>query len=67
MIEAGQQIASDLMDASVCWHMNGLGKSRSWKDYISRDLANKDLIQKYVDQKISSVEAIYIAMDREST
>jgi len=65
MIEAGQQMASDLMTASVCWCGNGLGGSKSWREFISQPLANKDLIQRYINHEICSVEAIYIAMRRE--
>jgi len=64
MIEAGQQMAHDLTNASVCWSMNGLGGSKSWRQFINQSLANKDLIEQYVDQEIYSVEAIYMAMER---
>jgi len=64
MTEAGGQIASDLMDAQVSWSMNGLGRSRSWREFISQDLQNKDLIEEYIAGNILSVDAIYIAMER---
>jgi len=64
MIEAGQRIASDLMDAQVSWLMNGIGGGKTWREFINQDLPNKDLIEQYIDQEICSIEAIYIAMER---
>jgi len=61
VIEAGEKIASDLMDAQVSKHMGSMG------DHIIKDVSkydNSDLIQKYLDGEIVSVEAIYIAMKR---
>jgi hypothetical protein len=61
VIEAGEQIASDLMDVQISKDMGSMG-------HIIRDISkynNSDLVQKYIDGKIVSVEAtIYIAMKR---
>jgi len=61
VIKAGQEIANDLMDAHVSKTMGNLGGHviRSVSDYN-----NSDLIQKYLDDEICSVEAIYLAMKR---
>lgn len=61
VIEAGEKIASDLFDAQVSKNMGNMG------DNIIKDASeyeNSDLIQMYLDKKICSVEAIYIAMKR---
>jgi len=60
-IEAGEKIASDLMDAQVSKNMGSMG------GHIIKDISkydNSDLIQKYIDGEIVSVEAIYTAMKR---
>ena len=61
VIEAGEKIASDLMDAQVSKNMGTMGGHvvKNVSDYD-----NSDLIQKYLDGEIVSVEAIYIAMKR---
>ena len=61
VIEAGQKIASDLIDARVSKDMGSMG-GHVVKDMSKYD--NSDLIQKYLDGEIVSVEAIYIAMKR---
>lgn len=61
MIAAGEQIASDLIDAHIAKAFGKMGHDN--RPPIS-SYANSDLIQEYVDDKISSVEAIYIAMER---
>ena len=67
MREAGSQIASDLMDAQVSFHMGGLGGSKEWEEFESFHCGkNMDLIKQYVNGEIDSVTAIYIAMHRES-
>lgn len=61
IIKAGEQIASDLMSAQVSKNMGNMG------GHIVKDISeynNSDLIQKYIDGEIVSVEAIYIAMKR---
>ena len=61
VIEAGEKIASDLMDAQVSKNMGNMG------GHIIKDISkydNSDLIQKYIDDEIVSVEAIYTAMKR---
>ena len=61
VIEAGQRIASDLIDAQLSKSIGSVG-GRIIKDISEYD--NSDLIQKYLDDEIVSVEAIYIAMKR---
>ena len=61
VIEAGQKIASDLIDAHVSKDMGSMG-GHVVKDMSEYD--NSDLIQKYLDGEIVSIEAIYIAMKR---
>ena len=61
VIEAGEKIASDLIDAQVSKNMGSMG-GHVIKDVSEYD--NSDLIQKYLDNEIVSVEAIYIAMKR---
>ena len=61
MIEAGQKIASDLFDIQVSKNTGHMG------GHIIKDISeynNSDLIQKYLDGEIVSVEAFYIAMKR---
>ena len=68
MREAGSQMASDLMDAQISVHINGLGGSKDWEEFESSHSGkNMDLIRQYVNGEIDSVTAIYIAMHREST
>lgn len=61
VIEAGEQIASDLMDAQITKSMDTMGGHVVKK--IS-EYNNSDLVQKYLDNEIVSVEAIYVAMQR---
>lgn len=60
-VAAGTQMASDLMDAQISKAMGTLG-GHTVKEISTYD--NADLIQKYLDQDIISVEAIFIAMQR---
>lgn len=61
VIEAGKKMASDLFDAQISKDM-GTSGGHVVKDMSEYD--NGDLIQKYLDGKIVSVEAIYTAMKR---
>jgi len=61
VIEVGQRIASDLIDAQLSKSMGSVS-GRIIEDISEYD--NSDLIQKYLDDEIVSVEAIYIAMKR---
>lgn len=64
MVKAGSDMASLLCDASLQKSLGGLGgcKEFNLNDYPEEW---RDSIQKYVDNKITSVEAIYKAMARE--
>ena len=67
MKEAGSQIASDLINASISKAMGGLGGAKDWKEFKNNYKGeNMDLIKKYVGNEINSVTAIYIAMRRTS-
>ena len=61
VIEAGEKMASDLFDAQISKDM-GTSGGHVVKDMSEYD--NGDLIQKYLDGEIVSVEAIYTAMKR---
>lgn len=61
IVEVGNRIASDLYDAAISKSMGAMG-GHVIKPISEYD--NSDLIQEYVDDKICSVEAIYIAMKR---
>lgn len=64
MQKAGSEMASVLMDAGIAKCMDGLGGSRTWSDWLAEDVPNRDLAIEYLDDKIDSVTAIYLAMDR---
>ena len=66
MVKAGEKIASDLITAHACKCMNGLGGSTTWEQWLAenKDNPNLDLLIAYTKDEISSVEAIYSAMDR---
>ena len=64
MISAGQQMADDLITANIGHCMNGLGGSKTIEEFINTEVNNKDLCLDYINNKIVSVEAIYIAMER---
>lgn len=61
MVDAGNEIAEHLTSASITYQTNR--KRFDLEDY---PLQYRDLIYKYVTNKIDSVEAIYIAMDMAS-
>ena len=68
MQEAGWQIASDLINADRFhsrWEGLEARKTGEFESFHSGK--NMDLIKQYVNDKIDSVTAIYIAMQREST
>lgn len=62
MHQAGLDIVSDMYDASIQKSCGGLD------GYEHLDMArfskNKDLIQKYLDYDIDSVQGVYLAMER---
>ena len=62
MIKAGNDIASLLIDASIQKQMGGLGGGRA---YSISNFPTKfqDIIQAFIDDKIDSVTAIYLAME----
>ena len=64
MISAGQQMAEDLITANIVYSMDGLGGSKTIKEFINTEINNKDLCLDYINDRIVSVEAIYIAMER---
>lgn len=65
MKEAGNKIASDLIDATVAKELEGLCGSKTFEEYCNTfDHDNLDLIKEYVSGTIDSVTVIYIAMER---
>jgi hypothetical protein len=66
MIKAGQEIASNMIDADISKDFNSLGGGLSWQQWLNKKVKNQDLILQYINNKITSVEAIYLAMDREA-
>ncbi len=67
MKQAGNDIASAMMDASIAKSMGGIGSVYdSWESYIKENCShqNWDLISDYVEGRICSVEGIYLAMER---
>lgn len=66
MRNAGSEIASNIINATVAKNMNGLGGSCTWGDWLDKygDVPNLDLILDYVETRIDSVTAIYLAMER---
>lgn len=65
MIQAGNQIAADLTDASISRQMGGLGGSSTFEEWQQKqDIPNQDLILQYLNDEIDSVTAIFMAMDR---
>lgn len=67
MQEAGNEMASNLIDAQISKCMDGLGGCKSWKEFVDQDIPNRDLIIKYLESKedFDSVSAMYTAMERE--
>jgi len=62
MIEAGERVASDMIDISIAKSFSKDGED--WRAEVPEDLPNRDLVLQYVEDKISSVTAIFIAMSR---
>jgi hypothetical protein len=61
MREAGENIASEMIDADIERQMAGLGGCQP-QDRTSNQ--NNDIIERYVVGELSSCETIYIAMNR---
>ena len=59
MIEAGNKMANELWDAN----MDRMSPSYSFQKIIKYS-ANKDILTMYLSEKIDSVTAIYMAMER---
>jgi hypothetical protein len=66
MTQAGEDIASAMMDAHISYNMKGLGGCRTWKEWLEAhaEIPNLDLIEAYLKEEITSVDAIYLAMHR---
>lgn len=67
MNKAGNDIAAELMTASVAKSMNGLGGSPTYEEWLNKEVANRDLCIAYSKSEIDSVTAIYLAMVRAKT
>jgi hypothetical protein len=66
MVTAGNKIASNLMDATCEYTLCGMGGCRDFK-LENFPAENRELIWKYLQKEIDSVEAIYLAMKRHDT
>lgn len=64
MVEAGKRVASDIVGAQVAYSMDGLGGSKTWEQWDAEPHPNRDLLIGYVEGRIDSVTAIYLAMER---
>lgn len=64
MNKAGNNIASELLGASIAKSMNGLGGSLTYEEWLNKSIANRDLCIAYSKNEIDSVTAIYLAMVR---
>jgi len=64
MIEAGQYMASILIDARIAKDMGGLGGSQTWEEWLGAEVQNKDIVVSYLNEEIGSETAIYLAMCR---
>jgi hypothetical protein len=66
MREAGDKIAADLVDVSLIKSLGGLGGSRKWEEWYADNKDNPflDLLVQVIDDKLDSVTAIYMAMER---
>lgn len=64
MAAAGRQIAADIVNAQVAKDMDGLGGSKTWGEWLSLDIKNRDIVFEYIYGNIDSVTAIYKAMQR---
>ncbi len=67
MNQAGNDIAAELMAASVAKSMNGLGGSLTYEEWLNKEVENRDLCIAYSKSEIDSVTAIYLAMMRAKT
>jgi hypothetical protein len=63
MRSAGEEVASCLMNATIAKSMGGLGGCRRY-DIDDYPEEFREIITAYVEQKIVSVEAIYLAMEK---
>lgn len=63
MREAGEQFASDAIDC-YCAALGGVDVGGKLSIDWNRFKNNSDLLRKYLDDEISSVEGIYISMVR---
>jgi hypothetical protein len=69
MEAAGLQMASVLVDIQIAKDMYGLGGGSNYITYCKqvRKITNFDLAKRYVEGKIETVTAIYLAMQRAAT
>lgn len=64
MKKAGKNLASNLYDASISKAMGGLGGCKTLDEWLDEEVPNRDIILLYLEEKIDSVTAIYMAMER---
>lgn len=64
MQKAGNDLADRLVNASIAKSLDGLGGSQTWEQWLSAEMPNRDLVPAYLEDRIDSVTALYLAMSR---
>ena len=64
MVAAGNRMAAELLHANIAKNMDGLGGSSTMDEMLAGDLLERDLVLSYIDGRIDSTAAIYLAMRR---
>ena len=66
MIQAGTQICNDMCTANCAKNLKGLGGCKTWQEFKDSNPDNFDLLERHVNDEITSVEGIFLAMSRAS-
>jgi hypothetical protein len=67
MIDAGNDISSAMMDASIAKSFAGMGGTPAdFNEYAKQhnNTENWDIVLRYINDEICAVEGIYLAMER---
>ncbi len=65
-IKLGHEVANELITANICKNMNGLGGGPTWETF-KKSVKHKKLCQLYLENKIDSITAIFMAMNKQHT